>query len=155
MIATLEARDPEAEVPLTNAKRAAVLGDGGGKPPGPPIRGVRPVRLTSGVNPVRTNELSKAPRPSEGVCCDAGPASIAGDRGPERSEEARPHDPKPWSAGLSRAAKGGNIGFTSLPCLPGPLLALLPFWSFGLIVALLVTDSLLLLPLVPSCFGVS
>lgn len=95
VIATLAAIDPDEEVPLTKAKRAAVLGDGGGKPPGPPIRGVSPVLLTSGVNPVRTNELSNAPSPKDGVCCEAGPASIAGDRGPERREEARPHDPKP------------------------------------------------------------
>lgn len=69
-----------------------MLGDGGGKPPA--INGVKPVRPTSGVRPVRTNELSNA-KLREGVAWFAGPASIAGERGPERKEDARPHDPNP------------------------------------------------------------
>jgi len=64
MAAVLE-RDWPAEVPFTMAKRAAVLGVGGGKEPPPAIRGVKPVLETSGVRPVLTNELSNAPRPKD------------------------------------------------------------------------------------------
>jgi hypothetical protein len=46
-----------AVVPLvTMARKAAVFGLGGGKETGPPMRGVRPVRLMSGVRPVRAKE---------------------------------------------------------------------------------------------------
>ena len=64
MVAVFEGGWP-VEVPFTMAKRAAVLGVGGGKEPPPAIRGVKPVLETSGVRPVLTNELSKAPRPKE------------------------------------------------------------------------------------------
>lgn len=63
-------------------KKAAVLGDGGGKEIGPARRGVRPepgVRPVRGVRPV----LKSAEDDGWGSC---GPASIAGERGPARRE---------------------------------------------------------------------
>lgn len=74
------------EVLLTMAARkAAVLGEGGGNDM-PPPRGVRPVLKLdkSGVKPVR-NELG-----SKWELC--GPASMAGDKGPDLNELVRPAD---------------------------------------------------------------
>lgn len=64
---------------VTMAKKAAVFGLGGGKEAPVAPRGVRPVLKVdrSGVKPVRKAEGSKD---------DCGPASMAGDRGPERNE---------------------------------------------------------------------
>jgi len=62
-------------------KKAAVLGDGGGKEIGPARRGVRPepgVRPVRGVRPVLKS--------AEDGCGSCGPASIAGERGPARRE---------------------------------------------------------------------
>ena len=63
-------------------KKAAVLGDGGGKEIGPARRGVSPepgVRPVRGVRPV----LNSA---EEDGCGSCGPASMAGERGPARRE---------------------------------------------------------------------
>lgn len=63
-------------------KKAAVLGDGGGKEIGPARRGVSPepgVRPVRGVRPV----LKSA---EEDGCGSWGPASMAGERGPARRE---------------------------------------------------------------------
>ena len=86
---------PEADE-LIMLRKAAVLGDGGGKDTGPPMRGVRPVPGVSpvrGVRPVRkldgSNESWASP-----FC--RGPASMAGERGPALNEldmevEEKPH----------------------------------------------------------------
>ena len=91
---------------LTIARKAAVLGEGGGKATGPPTSGVSPV---DGVSPVRNEPDGSKPK-SGGCIVDAdaaraatefgfafwpegvvapgcwGPASMAGDRGPDRRE---------------------------------------------------------------------
>ena len=56
---------PFAAPELTIARKAAVLGEGGGKATGPPTRGVRPVE---GVRPVR-NEPD-ASNPKSGGCIE-------------------------------------------------------------------------------------
>ena len=69
------------------ARNAAVLGDGGGKETGPPMRGVRPVPGVSpvrGVRPVRKAAGSKAASGCSGCCWGA--VSMAGLSGPERRE---------------------------------------------------------------------
>jgi hypothetical protein len=63
-------------------KKAAVLGDGGGKDIGPARRGVSPepgVRPVRGVRPVLNSV-------EEDGCGSCGPASMAGERGPARRE---------------------------------------------------------------------
>lgn len=63
-------------------KKAAVLGDGGGKEIGPARRGVSPepgVRPVRGVRPVLKSV-------EEDGCGSCGPASMAGERGPARRE---------------------------------------------------------------------
>ena len=66
-------------------KKAAVLGDGGGKEIGPARRGVRPV---PGVRPVRgVRPVLKSVEEDE--CGSCGPASMAGDKGPARREFER------------------------------------------------------------------
>lgn len=91
---------------LTIARNAAVLGEGGGNATGPPTRGVRPV---DGVRPVRKDPdgsklnnggciepalAAKAAMEAAGwevvVGCCCGPASMAGERGPARSELVMP-----------------------------------------------------------------
>jgi hypothetical protein len=87
---------PDADE-LIMLRNAAVLGDGGGKETGPPMRGVRPVPGVSpvrGVRPVRKLDGSNASEPSPFACW--GPASMAGERGPALKElameaEAKPH----------------------------------------------------------------
>lgn len=110
-------------------RKAAVFGDGGGKETGPPRIGVRPVpgvRPVRGVRPVLKVFGSKAmdglALPSAWGCW--GPASIAGDRGPERREFAREDDVNAhenWSAGDEIDASGGRTGLgeseRSLLCL--------------------------------------
>ena len=65
---------------LIMLRNAAVLGDGGGKGTGPPIRGVRPVPGVTqvspvrGVRPVRKLDGSNASVPSPFGCC--GPGSM-------------------------------------------------------------------------------
>lgn len=91
---------------LTIARKAAVFGEGGGNATGPPTSGVRPVE---GVRPVRNEPDGSKPKSGgcieeadaasaateEGFCdwpegVDAegcwGPASMAGERGPDRRE---------------------------------------------------------------------
>jgi hypothetical protein len=72
------------------ARKAAVLGLGGGKLTGPPTNGVNPVRgvrpvlgvkPVRGVRPVRKEEGSNMP-PAWPSPWFVGPESIAGDRGP-------------------------------------------------------------------------
>lgn len=82
---------PEADGPeelVTMARNVAVFGEGGGKAIGPLPRGVRPVLKLerSGVKPVL--KLG-----SKALVDDWGPASIAGDKGPARSDPVRapPH----------------------------------------------------------------
>lgn len=77
---------PDADE-LIMLRKAAVLGDGGGKDTGPPIRGVRPVPGVSpvrGVRPVRKLDGSNESGASPLCCC--GPASMAGERGPALNE---------------------------------------------------------------------
>ena len=77
---------PDADE-LIILRNAVVLGDGGGNETGPPIRGVRPVPGVSpvrGVRPVRKLEGSNESGASPFACW--GPASMAGERGPARSE---------------------------------------------------------------------
>lgn len=63
-------------------KKAAVLGDGGGKEIGPARRGVSP---DPGVRPVRG--VSPVLKSTEADDCEScGPASMAGERGPARRE---------------------------------------------------------------------
>ena len=86
---------PDADE-LIMLRKAAVLGDGGGKETGPPIRGVRPVpgvRPVRGVKPVRKLVGSNASGASPLDCC--GPASMAGERGPALKELAMEDDEKP------------------------------------------------------------
>ena len=72
-----------AVLELTIAKKAAVPGLGGGKLTEPFTRGVRPV---PGVRPVLGVRPVRGVRPVlKGSYC-WGPASIAGDRGPDLSE---------------------------------------------------------------------
>lgn len=69
------------------ARKAAVLGEGGGKDTGPPMSGVRPVpgvRPLRGVRPVRKAAGSKAARGCS-FCC-WGAVSMAGLSGPDLSE---------------------------------------------------------------------
>lgn len=77
---------PDADE-LIILRKAVVLGDGGGKETGPPMRGVRPVPGVSpvrGVRPVRKLEGSNESEASPFACW--GPASMAGERGPALSE---------------------------------------------------------------------
>lgn len=63
-------------------KKAAVLGDGGGKEIGPARRGVSPV---PGVRPVRgVRPVLKSVEDDD--CGSCGPASMAGESGPARRE---------------------------------------------------------------------
>jgi hypothetical protein len=81
---------------LIMLRKAVVLGDGGGKETGPPIRGVRPVPGVSpvrGVRPVRKLEGSNESGASPFACW--GPASMAGERGPALRELARDDEEKP------------------------------------------------------------
>jgi len=75
------------------ARKAAVLGEGGGKETGPPMSGVSPV---PGVNPVRgVSPVRKAAGSKAGMGCSDccwGPVSIAGDNGPDLSELERDAD---------------------------------------------------------------
>jgi hypothetical protein len=137
---------------VTILKRAWVFGDGGGNETGPPTSGVRPVRLTSGVNPVLMNDGSKgrceetlteeepftAPDKDEELGCCCGPASIAGDKGPDRRDPVANHGkPDDGSEGDARDARGGRVGLGvadsswvvfELPFgFVFPLLLLLPF----------------------------
>lgn len=111
---------PDADE-LIMLRKAAVLGDGGGKDTGPPIRGVRPVPGVSpvrGVRPVRKLEGSNASGPSPFGCC--GPASMAGERGPALKEldmefEENPH----WySEGEAIESIGGRMGLVGEGGLP-------------------------------------
>lgn len=120
---------------VTMAMKAAVLGDGGGNDVGPPMSGVSPVRLTSGVSPVRmTSKLDPGPLitpwwvPEAPLGCAeageywAGPASIAGERGPARRlftsadpPLPKPQEKSPGAEGEAMDAIGGNFGFDSGP----------------------------------------
>lgn len=99
-------------------RNAAVFGDGGGKETGPPMSGVRPVpgvKPVRGVSPVR-KLLGSNGRGAPGACpfASRGPASIAGESGPDRSELAKDDDENQLyvgSAGDEIDASGGNIGF--------------------------------------------
>lgn len=102
------------------ARKAAVLGDGGGNETGPPrsgvspAPGVRPVRGVSpvrGVRPVRKAAGSKGARGWSGFCC-WGAVSIAGLRGPDRRElerdaEENAHEYE-GSEGEEMASMGGR-----------------------------------------------
>lgn len=109
------------------ARNAAVFGLGGGKDVGPPMSGVRPVRLTSGVRPERMLSKSEVPE----YCC--GPASMAGDSGPDRRDPARSPLPLKGQAnslpdeGDAMAAMGGRMGLEGVAPLPSgdPLVLLL------------------------------
>lgn len=108
------------EGPLTDAcmllMNAAVPGEGGGKDPilllisgVRPVLGVRPVR---GVSPVRKLFGSKA-RVDWPVAPCCGPASIAGESGPERRELANEDEENheyDGSAGELIDARGGRTG---------------------------------------------
>jgi hypothetical protein len=87
---------PDADE-LIMLRNAVVLGEGGGKETGPPIRGVRPVpgvNPVRGVRPVRKPEGSNESGASPPFAC-WGPASMAGERGPALSEFDRDVDEKP------------------------------------------------------------
>lgn len=102
------------------ARKAAVFGEGGGKETGPPMSGVSPVpgvRPVRGVSPVRKEEGSKAGRGWSLLEFGWGPASIAGDSGPDRNEFDMPEAEKPHvydgSDGDEMLASGGSTGFVS------------------------------------------
>lgn len=88
---------------VTMAKKAAVLGDGGGKETGPPTSGVRPVRPTSGVRPVRKAGCEGSQPPTvvlvpidpARAACSFGPLRRAGDSGPLRRLPESPELPSP------------------------------------------------------------
>lgn len=74
---------PGALLFVTMARKAAVFGLGGGNPlPVAPPKGVKPVLKLdkSGVNPLRKLLTSKV---------DCGPASIAGESGPDRRDPVK------------------------------------------------------------------
>ena len=73
-------------LPFATMLRYAAFGAADGKAPGPPTRGVKPgVKPLRGVRPVR--KLAGSNARWEGWSCDCcGPANMAGERGPDRSE---------------------------------------------------------------------
>ena len=102
------------------ARKAAVFGDGGGNETGPPMSGVSPVpgvRPVRGVSPVRKEVGSKAGRGWSLLELGWGPASIAGDSGPDRNEFDMPDAEKPHvydgSDGDEMLASGGRTGLDS------------------------------------------
>lgn len=103
IVALAELSGPAADAFVTMARKAAVLGEGGGNETGPPMTpaGVRPVpagvRPVPGVRPVRKEDESKMEWWWPWACeVDEllvwGPASMAGDKGPERRELGMDHE---------------------------------------------------------------
>lgn len=143
MLGVIVAPETPAPPEFIIARNAAVLGEGGGKATGPPTRGTRGVRPVEGVRPVRN--VPEGSKPNNGGCteaalaaraatdvdgCDAldaagwvcGPASIAGDNGPERNELEMPAEENDHeydgSDGDVIDASGGSIGFGVSPSFP-------------------------------------
>ena len=94
MVATFERE--AALLELMRLSQAVVPGEGGGKTDPmigvSPVPGVKPVR---GVSPVRKVAGSKLGSGWSLLLFGWGPASIAGERGPDLSELDKPADEKP------------------------------------------------------------